>query len=345
MVSSCGTVATLRGMNLVLFGAAGFVGANVAASLSARGHSLVLVDRDAPPKAVSEALPGARWIRGDVRDPAVLESAIAAGTDGVVWGAALTADAARDAAEPDAILSVNLAALGAVLRIAHARGVGRLVNLGSVAAFGDAAFRELPLEEDDPAPDPRGLYALSKFAGERLCARFSALTGLPVTTLRLSSVFGPWERMTGARDTPSPFLQLMALAERGEEALLPRALVRDWLYAPDAAEAVASVLEAERLRYPLYHVGPGRAYSVLDWGLVLAGRRPGWSCRLAGAGEAPNVDPQGERDRAPMAVERIAADTGFRARYDQARSVEHMDAWSRAHQGWFTANVTRGMGR
>lgn len=332
-------------MRLVLFGAAGFVGANVAASLAARGHSLVLVDRDAPPDAVREALPAACWIRGDVRDTAVLESSVPAGTEGVIWGAALTADAARDASEPDAILSVNLVALGAVLRIARARGVRRLVNLGSVAAFGDAAFRGRPLAEDDPAPDPRSLYALSKFSGERLCARFSALTGLSVTTLRLSSVFGPWERMTGARDTPSPFLQLMALAERGEEARLPRALLRDWLYAPDAGEAVASVLEAERLRHTLYHVGPGRAHSVLDWGLALAERRPGWSCRLAGAVESSNVDPQGERDRAPMAVERIAEDTGFRARFDPARSVEHLDAWSRAHKGWFMANVTRGMGR
>lgn len=344
MVSPRGTIATLHGMKLVLFGAAGFVGVNVAASLSARGHSLVLVDRDAPPQAVREALPAASWIRGDVRDTAVLESAISAGTEGVVWGAALTADAARDAAEPDAILSVNLAALGAVLRIAHARGVRRVVNLGSVAAFGDSAFRGRPLEEDDPVPDPRSLYALSKFAGERLCTRFSALTGLPVTTLRLSSVFGPWERMTGARDTPSPFLQLMTLAERGEEARLPRALVRDWLYAPDAGEAVACVLEAEGLQHALYHVGPGRAHSVLDWGLALAGRRPGWVCRLADPGEASNVDPQGDRDRAPMDVGRIAADTGFRARYDPARSVEHLDAWTRAHQGWFNGRDARGIG-
>jgi UDP-glucose 4-epimerase len=328
-------------MKLVVFGAAGFVGVNVSAALVARGHSLLLVDRDEPPGAVRAALPGSPWLKGDVRDADFLESAIAQGTDGIVWGAALTADAARDAAEPDAILSVNLAALAAVLRIARSRGVRRVVNLGSVAAFGEAAFRERPLEEDDPVPDPKGLYALSKHSGERLCARYSELTGLTVVTLRLSSVFGPWERMTGARDTPSPFLQLMDLAERGEEARLPRALARDWLYAPDAGEAVTRVLEAQRLRHALYHVGPGRAHSVLDWGAALASRRRGWVCRLAVAGEAPNVDPQGARDRAPMAVERFAADTGFRTGYDPGSSVVHLDAWARAHPGWFGAPETR----
>jgi UDP-glucose 4-epimerase len=121
--------------------------------------------------------------------------------------------------------------------------------------------------------------------------------------------------------------------------------VRDWIYAPDVGEAVACVLEAEALRYPLYHVGPGRAHSVLDWGVALAGRRPGWTCRLADAGEVPNVDPQGERDRAPLAVGRLAEDAGFRARYDPAGSVEHLDAWSRAHAGWFTGSDERVGGR
>ena len=344
MVPQAGAVDTLGAMNLVVFGAAGFVGVNVAEALVARGHSVVLADRDPPSAEVRAALPGARWLQGDVRDAEFLERCIAAGTEGVVWGAALTADAQRDAAEPDAILAVNLVALAAVLRIAHGRGVERVVNLGSVAAFGEAAFRDQPLDEDDPVPDPRSLYALSKFAGERLCQRHAGLTGRSVISLRLSSVFGPWERMTSARDTPSPFLQLMALAESGHEARLPRALVRDWLYAPDVGEAVARVLEADRLAHTLYHVGPGRGHAVLDWGRALSALRPGWVCRLAGPDELPNLDPQGARDRAPMATGRISVDAGFDARYDAEASVGHLDTWSHAHPGWFTKGATRDTG-
>lgn len=330
-------VGTLVHMKTVVFGAAGFVGVNVAQALAARGYALQLVDRDAPPEAVRAALPGARWLQGDVRDADFLQRAIEPGTECIVWGAALTADAARDLAEPDAILSVNVSALAAVLRIGRERGVRRIVNLGSGSALGEAAFRARALEEDDPAPDPRSLYSLSKFAGERLCARYAGLSGLSIVTLRLSSVFGPWERMTGARDTPSPFMHLMMLAERGEDARLPRAVLRDWLYAPDAGAAVARVLGAPALSHGLYHVGPGEGYSVLAWGEALAARRPGWHCRIAAPGEAPNVDPQGERDRAPLAVARIAADTGFRTSYPVQASVEHLGAWARAHPGWFRA--------
>jgi UDP-glucose 4-epimerase len=316
----------------VVFGGAGFVGCNLAAALAERGDEVVLFDRTAPPAAAG---PCGEIVTADVRDRHQVAAAIRRGTDGVVWGAAITADAARDASEPEAVLETNLAALVPVLRRAREAGVRRILNLGSAAADGEAAFRGAPLAEDDPAPDPHSLYALTKFAGERLCARLAELWALDVVSVRLSAVFGPWERPTGARDTPSPFLQLMALADRGEAARLARPSVRDWLYAPDAARAALALLDAPRLAHRLYNVGPGAAYSVLDWGRRLATRRPGFDCRLAGPGETPNVDPQGSRDRAPLAVARLVAETGFAARFDLEASVVHLDEWARAHPGWF----------
>ena len=50
-------------------------------------------------------------------------------------------------------------------------GVRRLVNLSSVAAYGEAVFGPAALGEDGPAADPRSLYALTKFATERVCMR------------------------------------------------------------------------------------------------------------------------------------------------------------------------------
>jgi hypothetical protein len=49
------------------------------------------------------------------------------------------------------------------------------------------------------------------------------------------------------------------------------------------------------------------------------------------------VDPQGARDRASLAVARLAAETGFAARFGLEASVAHLDEWARAHPGWFRA--------
>lgn len=301
-------------MRAVVFGGCGFVGLNIAAALKARGDEVVLFDRSPPP------IEGLEFVHGDVRGPAALE--VVDGADCVIWGAAITADAARDAAEPELVLETNLQALVPVLRRSRDVGVRRLINLSSVAAYGEAAFRDGMLDEDLP-PDPRGLYSLTKFATERVCSRLAELWKLDAVSVRLSAVFGPWERAGGVRDTPSPFLRLMQLAE----ARLPRPGVRDWLYAPDAASAVLALLDAPRLAHRLYNVGPGRSFAVLDWG-----RRAGLSCVL---GEPANVDLGGGRDRAPLSVRRLEAETGFRARFGLEESVEHLQAWARAHPGWF----------
>lgn len=309
----------------------------MAQALAARGYRLVLADRHSPPEAVRTALGTAQWVLGDVRDPNFLSSVITPDLSVIIWGAALTADAQRDALEPDAILDVNLVGLARTLKLARQQDVPQVINLGSVASFGDAAFSERALLEDDPT-DPRSLYALSKFAGERLCARFSELTRQSITTVRLSAVFGPWERLTGARDTPSPFMQLMSLAERREPALLQRPCFRDWVYAPDVAAAVALLIE-RRAQAPhrIFHVSSGQRFSTLAWGEALAARRPGWVCRLAASDERPNVDPQGPRDRADLSVLRLAHELSFRARFGLAESVAHLDTWAKTHPGWFSS--------
>lgn len=305
-------------MKTAIFGGAGFVGLNIAGALCARGDDVVLFDRRPPP------VDGFAFIKGDVRDlPA---DVLPKGTDCVVWGAAITADGARDAADPELVIQTNLAALVPALRKARDAGVRRVVNLSSVAAYGEAAFREEPLKEDDPPADPRSLYALTKFSSERVCARLAELWGLDIVSVRLSAVFGPWERMTGTRDTPSPFMRLMELAQRREAALLPRSGVRDWIYAPDVAQAVVSILDAPRLEHRLYNVGPGACFSVLDWGQALARLTPGFSCSI---GSPANTDLGGDRDRAALSVERLRRATGFRARFGLRESVEHL------HQWWF----------
>src|SRR5690606_37371153 len=103
------------------------------------------------------------------------------------------------------------------------------------SAYGSALVdRELVTE--DTAPEPDSLYAITKYASERLCARFRARHALDVVCARLGSVFGPWERDTGVRDTYSLPFQIFRRAAAGEEVVLPRREARrDWVYASDVA--------------------------------------------------------------------------------------------------------------
>ncbi|WP_066726366.1 MULTISPECIES: NAD(P)-dependent oxidoreductase [Hyphomicrobiales] len=321
-------------MRTLIFGGAGFVGLNIAEALLRAGHAVTAFDRSPIPKAALQAfakLPGGFIaIQGDVTDEAAVAAAIEPGTDLVVMGAAITAGRERDASDPATTLKVNLLAQVPILAAARATGVRRVVNLSSAAAYGATGERVAELEETTPG-DPVGLYAITKWASERVGARLGDLWGLDVVSLRLSGVFGPWEHATGVRDTLSPHCQILAAAVAGEPAILPRPGLRDWIYAPDVADALLAVAAAEKLGHGVYNVSTGTRFTLLDWGQRLAQAFPGFVCRLAEPGEAATIDFHGPSDRAPMAVARIAHDIGWSAQTEGLASADRLAAWWQAH--------------
>ena len=111
-------------------------------------------------------------------------------------------------------MQVNLLAQTPILIAARRHGVSRIINLSSAAAYGRNAFHNLPLDEET-ACDPVSLYAITKFASEKVAARLAALWQTEIISVRLSAVFGPWERATGVRDTLSAQAQILAAMQGG----------------------------------------------------------------------------------------------------------------------------------
>jgi UDP-glucose 4-epimerase len=321
-------------LNVLIFGGTGFVGINIASALLARGHGVTVFDRGTLPDAARQALTSfgesLNVVEGDIRESRVVETIIARGFDAIILGAAITAGPAREAADPQSILQVNLMAQVPILMAAHRHRVRRVINLSSGSAFGAAAFRHALLDEELPC-EPVSLYAITKHASEKVVSRLAALWRADFISVRLSGVFGPWERATGVRDTLSPQSQIIASSRRREEALLSRPGVRDWIYAPDVADAVGVLVEAEKPKHGLYHISTGREWTALDWGQHLAALNPGFVCRLASSREVPNVDLHSDADRAPLSISRMADEFGWRARYGCADSAGDLNDWWHRH--------------
>ena len=321
-------------MKVLIFGGAGFVGLNIAAALLARGHKVTAFDRSELPPAAQQEF--ARYgdalavEQGDVTDRPAIERVIARGYDAIVLGAAITAGPARDAADPLSILQVNLLAQVPILESARRSGVTRIVNLSSGSAYGEAASRHPLLDEETPC-DPVSLYSITKYASERVAARLSALWPLEIISVRLSGVFGPWERATGVRDTPSAQAQIVAALRQQRQAILSRPGIKDWIYAPDVADAVTVLIEAAKPKHPLYNISTGREWSALQWGQDFAALHPGFVCRLAASGEATTVDLHSDTDRAPLSIVRMEQEFGWRARFGCTDSAADLSDWWTRH--------------
>ncbi|WP_226577877.1 NAD-dependent epimerase/dehydratase family protein [Acuticoccus sediminis] len=317
-------------MTTLILGGAGFVGLNIAEALMASGQSVVLFDRSAPPPAFVEhhAAGGLLTVvQGDATDAAAVHAA-AKGCDTLVHGAAITAGPDRETTDPGLILAVNNGSLVPALEAARDEGMKRVVILSSGAAYGDAGFIHDDLDEDTPC-DPVGLYSITKFASERIARRLGTLWKVDVRVVRLSAVFGPWERDTGVRDTLSPHFRIMQAVSRGEPLILNRAAVRDWIYAPDVGTAIAGLLAVEAPQYPVYNISTGDRWTVLDWAKIVAGLT-GTEASMAGPGETPTVPVKDSGDRAPMRIERMLADL------PPARN-SGCEASARAYLDWWKA--------
>ena len=322
-------------MRVLIFGGTGFVGLNIAAALLARGHVVTLYDRKQLPAAAQRWLADhgdrLRVVQGDIMDTDGIDALIAKGCDAIVLGAAITAGMDREMHSAESILNINVLTQIPILGAARRHRVRRVINLSSAAAYGAAGQRHQMLDEETPC-DPVSFYALSKFASERSVARLADLWGCDFLSVRLSAVFGPWERIGNVRDTPSLQFQILTEFNRGEPAILPGPGVKDWIYAPDAAEAVAVLLEAERPQHRLYNISSGTEWSALRWGEAFAALHPGLQCRLAAAGEKILIALHGP-DRAPLSVERMAQEFGWRARFGCADSAGDLSIWWTKHRG------------
>jgi len=319
-------------MAILVTGAAGFVGLNVVEHLLRAGRSVVGLDRiDLPARArrLFATLPGRLvLIGGSVLSGADLARALTiAKVDAVIHCAVITAGAAREQADPEGIVAVNVQGAVAALTAAARRGVKRFVYTSSQSVYG-AALDAVEVADEAMTPRlPLLLYGRTKLACEDLLPRIAASQRVGFVAARLASVYGPWEYATGVRDTLSPMLGGVEAARRGEEAVLNAPGRVDFVYAPDVAAALVRLADRQSPDHGFYNVGSGRARSAAEWCAALAACRPGFRWRLAGAGEEANVVSWSAGDRAALAIGRIGEEFGWRPRQFEETASDYL-AWA-----------------
>jgi nucleoside-diphosphate-sugar epimerase len=279
-------------MRILVTGASGFVGVNLVEALLARRHEVIAFSLDSFSK---ETKLNPIEVKGDTTDTQLLEKLMRERRIEAVWhGAAITAGPEREKREAARILEVNTLATVRALEAAARAGVKRFIYPSSSAVYGETAFvGDGPLEEEERLR-PFALYGISKVAAEAAVLRLGPALGVEVCAGRINAVFGPWERDTGLRDTLSPHLQMVAMAKEGREAILARDADRDWVYAPDVAQAFVTMLESPAVPALAMNITPGVLWPLELMARALAGRFPKFRWRY---GDETNLGYGGPIDR------------------------------------------------
>jgi len=234
-------------------GAAGFIGSNLSGRLLDGGAEVIGLDcfTDYYPRPIKEANVATLTGRSGF---SFVESTIqAADLDRLLDGATHVFHLAAQAGvrkswghDFEVYTTNNIEATQVLLEACIGKPLHRLVYASSSSVYGDAAA--IPVRED-ALPNPLSPYGVSKLAAEHLCHLYSTNHGVPATSVRYFTVYGPRQRPDMA------FNRFLRAAQAGEPIGVfgDGEQTRDFTF---VADAVAGTIAAgDRGR-------PGRAYNL-----------------------------------------------------------------------------------
>ncbi|HEY3148866.1 MAG TPA: NAD(P)-dependent oxidoreductase, partial [Dongiaceae bacterium] len=189
-----------------------------------------------------------------------------------------------------------------------------------------------PLPEDGFI-GPTALYDVTKYSSELIAQRFKQLYDMDLAIVRLSSVFGPMDRQTAARNVRNVINHVThaAAARRALKADSADA-VGDYVYAPDVAGALHRLLLAPRsaLHHDVYNVAGGVTSTVRDLVALAEAAAPGFRIEVVDAAAELRTVPDRRTGKwAAYDIARAAKDLGWRPR-PLAEAVRDYITWLRA---------------
>ena len=318
-------------MATLVTGGTGFVGSNIVKTLLQRGHEVVCFDLIAPDALVRKYVePWAErvtFIQGDILKAGDLErAAVGHSITKIVHAAVFTGIRPDIEAERSrSIVDINVAGTANLLDLARGLSLERFLYVSSGSVYGEGRDPDEMLREDAPLY-PRTLYASTKYTSELLTRRYSDLHGFPTVSVRLSSPYGPMERVTGHRALMSVPYELTGNAVRGEPIRVgDRTLGRDYTYVADTAAGICTVLDAPSLTYEAYNISAGPLVTVEEMVLALQELRPSLQVIDDPAKEFGIMRPG--TGRGVLDVTRLRDDLGFEASFDLTAGIVDYLQW------------------
>jgi dTDP-L-rhamnose 4-epimerase len=284
---------------VLITGGAGFIGSHTSDVLLDAGYEVRLLDNLTPqvhgtsrqPPAYLN--PEADLIVGDVTDPAALDRALR-GVD-LVLHLASAVGVGQSMYDMVAYVQNNEVGTATLLEALAKRPVARLVVASSMSVYGEGLCRDesnglispaerstqqlrsarWELEGDNgkpltPVPTPESkqpslssVYALNKYAQERLCLMVGKSYGIPAAALRFFNVYGPRQALSNPYTGVLAIFAARLLNGRSPMVFEDGRQRRDFVHVLDVAHACRLALES-KVDGEVFNIGSGQSRTILS---------------------------------------------------------------------------------
>lgn len=257
-------------MNILITGAAGFIGFHLSLYLSRRKGKVLGFDNfnayyDVGLKLAREKVlkkSGVDIIHSDIRDKDLLKEVIKKNDISHVVHLAAQAGVRHSLVNPDDYIAANLEGFVSLLECCKINPKIKVVYASSSSVYGKN--KKVPFSTDDVTDSPTNLYGATKKANELIAHAYHHLYNMSLIGLRYFTVYGPWGRpdmayykFTDCIEKNLP-IEVYGLGN----------MKRDFTYIDDIVAGTVSVLDSD-ISFDIFNLGNSHPIKIIDFISVL----------------------------------------------------------------------------
>ena len=270
-------------MLILVTGAAGFIGSNLARELLKRGDKIIGIDNLNDYYDVNLKFERLKelnkyktftFIKMDIADKTALDELFNKYNFDVVVNLAAQAGVRYSIINPDAYVQSNLIGFYNILEECRHHPVNHLVYASSSSVYG--SNKKVPYSTDDKVDNPVSLYAATKKSNELMAHAYAKLYNIPCTGLRFFTVYGPAGRPDMA------YFSFTNKLIKGEKIKIFNYgnCKRDFTYIDDIVDGIIKVIDKAPSKqngedglpippYKIYNIGNNHPENLLDFVNIL----------------------------------------------------------------------------
>ena len=248
--------------DILLTGAAGFIGSKTAEKLLKRGVRVIGIDNlndyyDVKLKTYRlkqlQAYPNFVFHKVDIENLKALEPIFARNKFGAVINLLARAGVRYSMENPHVYMSTNAQGTLNLLEMCQKNKIGKFILASTSSLY---AGQKMPFNENLPVNTPISPYAASKKAAEVMAYTYHYLYGIDVTVLRYYTVYGP-----AGRPDMSVFRFIKWIDEgKPMQILGDGTQSRDFTYVDDIAEGTIKALK--KVGFEIINLGGNHPYGL-----------------------------------------------------------------------------------
>jgi nucleoside-diphosphate-sugar epimerase len=151
-------------------------------------------------------------------------------------------------------VKTNILGVTNLLAAMESKNYKLFVNTGSSSEYG---YKNQPMKETDYL-EPASYYAATKASATHICTTYGKLNNRPIITLRLFSVYGPYEE-------PGRFVPTTCLnALKGETINVVKGPRRDFVFVEDVIDAYLSCLKLKKFDRRIFNISSYKQTTIVE---------------------------------------------------------------------------------